>query len=152
MSEVIEFSLKDIKPMRSFYYSLWLILLAVTGVFLVFIDPSSPILEITTGEYLKSVVILIALASIPAVFGWFTMKLKKINLLESKGEKLEAYTNIWKVRSGVVFVVLLLTIVAYMLVLDKSMSFMVAIAAFVYLYSRPSVSTLKNELNTTPNF
>lgn len=152
MSEITEFSVKDIKPLRNFFNLLWISLLSITLVFLYFTDNKNPWLAVPESEYLKSIVIIISLATIPAVFGWFTMKLKKLKVLDSKDIKLRAYEKIWKIRALVVFVVLVINVISYILVYDKSMALMVVIAAFVFMYCRPSANALKNELNDIPKY
>ena len=152
MNELIEFDNKDIKPIRTFYNLLWIGILALTGLLLLFVWQQEPILFKPESEYIKSIVVIILLATIPAVFGWFTMQVRKIRKLEHKSEKLIKYYKIWKIRALTVGIDFILVILAYILILDKSMTFMVAIAAFVFMYCRPAANTLKNELNEIPKY
>ena len=150
MNEIVEFSSADIKPLRRFFNLLWIILLTYTAILLLTVFDGTALYESPVSDYIKTVVTILLLATVPAVFGWYTMKVRKIKTIEGKEEKLKNYKNVWKIRALVVFIVLVFVITAYILIIDKSMAFMVAISAFVFMYCRPSANTLKNELNDIP--
>lgn len=152
MNDIVEFTNSDTKPFRRFFNILWLVLLAYTAVLLVTIFDGTPVFTSPAGDYIKTVVTILLLVTVPATFGWFTMRIKKIKLVEGKEEKLKKYKKVWRMRASVVFIVLVLIITAYILVLDKSTAFMVAIAAFIFMYCRPSAGTMKNELNDIPKY
>lgn len=152
MNDIIEFNNADIKPLRRFFNLLWLVLLVYTALLLVFLYDGTAIIATPASVHIKTVSILILLATVPATFGWFTMKVKKLKLVDGKEEKLKNYEKVWRIRALLTFIVLLLLITAYVLVLDKSMAFMVAIAALVFMYCRPSAATMKNELNNIPKY
>ncbi|MFB6343884.1 hypothetical protein ACE1ET_19335 [Saccharicrinis sp. FJH62] len=150
MNEIVEFTSTDIKPLRRFFNLLWLILLGYTAVLLLTVFDGTAIFVSPVSDYIKTAVTILLLATIPAVFGWYTMKVRKFKVVEGKEEKLKNYKKVWKIRALVVFIVLVFVVTAYILIIDKSMAFMVAIAAFVFMYCRPSANTLKNELNDFP--
>ncbi|MFB6317988.1 hypothetical protein [Saccharicrinis sp. FJH54] len=150
MNEIVEFSGDDIKPLRRFFNILWLIVLGYTAVLLLTVYDGTAVIDGALSEYIKTVEIILLLATVPAVFGWYTMKVKKIRTVEGREEKLKNYEKVWKLRALIVFIVFLFVITAYILLVDKSMAYVVAIAALVFMYCRPSVNTLKNELNDIP--
>lgn len=150
MKEIVEFSNTDIKPLRRYFNVLWLVLLGYTAILMLLVFDGTAVFTSPVSDYIKTVITILLLATIPAVFGWYTMKVKKIKAVEDKIEKLKNYKKVWKLRALIVFIVLLLVVTAYILIIDKSMAFMVAIAAFVFMYCRPSANTLKNELNDFP--
>lgn len=148
MEQIHTFKKWDVRPLLRTYYTLWggIIIITIALSFIwfkgikIFEDPENVL-------WIKTALIFIFLAFVPAAFGWYTLRLKQIRKLFTKEAKLEIYSATWNLRTFIIFILLVVNDLFYFLTYDKSLMFLLAMNVFVYFFCKPSINTMNNELN-----
>lgn len=129
-----------LKRLKKHYYYLLLALFLIGLVGISALDPQHPLIgKSETLEYIKSVMMIFTLFSIPGIFGWFTSRTKNLGTEKDEMIKLKTYRQAWVIRAWVIFVLALINLAIVLLSFDQSMMYILAIVVFIFFYCRPSI-------------
>lgn len=98
------------------------------------------------GIMLQSVGILLLLICIPLGLKTFSIKIRKIKLIEDENEKLTKYLYWARIRIASVAIPLLFNILIYYLTQNNSMIFSAGISALALLFCKPQKHKMEEEL------
>lgn len=100
---------------------------------------------LNSGGVIKTVQMIITLFGIPGVFGLFTKQVESAKF-NSDRDKFEKYAKAARLRMTVIAVIFFINAVVYFLISEQSQLIMVAITAFVFLFTRPSENRIISDL------
>jgi hypothetical protein len=148
MERIHTFKKWDVRPLLRTYYTLWVgIIVSTLALSVIWIKEIRLFDNPVDVLWIKSGLIFFFLIIVPAAFGYYTLQLKQIRKLTNKDSKLEVYGSVWHTRTIIIFILLIVNDLFYFLTYEKSLLFVLIMNAFVYLYCKPSINTMNNELN-----
>jgi hypothetical protein len=148
MEQIHTFKKWDVRPLLRTYYTLWVGLIVSTLAFsFIWIKEIRLISNPVDILWIKTGVFIIFLIIVPASFGYYALRIKEIRRLFNKEIKVEAYSATWYTRTIIIFMLLMVNNLIYFLTYEKSILIILIMNLFVYLYCKPSINTMNNELN-----
>ncbi|MBR1516290.1 MAG: hypothetical protein IJ621_06050 [Paludibacteraceae bacterium] len=142
---------KDVvKQLNRVYYGMMAgaVLTAALMYYLIMKDVFSPIDPMSgLGQVIQSIIIFLAVVSIPLGLYLFSRKCKKIRAIEDETERLQAYLNAGRWRIIVVSYSMLTGIAGYYLLGGyQSMIWIAAVAAIAWYFTKPTERKIELEL------
>lgn len=142
---------KDVvKQLNRVYYGMMAgaVLTAALMYYLIMKDVFSPIDPMSgLGQVIQSIIIFLAVVSIPSGLYLFNRKCKKIRAIEDETERLQAYLKAGRWRIIVVSYSMLTGIAGYYLLGGyQSMIWIAAVAAIAWYFTKPTERKIELEL------
>ena len=139
---------KTVNQLTLVYYGFYVLAIAFAAIGYSFFSGKEALVpeQSSNGTLIMSVYILFLVTSIPLALKLFSMKVKKLAMLENQKEKLSRYKifSLW--RLIIVGCNLLFGIGFFYLLNSRSMIYCAAIAAIALVFCKPSEAKLATEL------
>ena len=148
--------MKSLKALLVFHYGTMIFSMLIYCILTLFVqrypdrwiwfEPNSQ-----TGIVLQSIIIIVALTTIPYGLYWFKRRCLTLRTIEDTGEREKRYFAASAIREALVVCSLPLSTVGFFLLGGyQTMLWIAAIAAIAWFFCKPSERRMELDLNTTP--
>lgn len=144
------------KIIRQIRLLFWGILLAMVAMFFIAffaVKNIGPVIDwtLTQKENLKSVILILALAGIPASYIFHSKKIRHINVELPFEEKLKQFRSSFFIKIVTLEALSILGLIGYMLTADNTFLYVFALLFLAYLINRPTKNSISSEIEPEEN-
>lgn len=139
---------KTIRQIITIFWALFGAMIIMFGVALWVVKDAGPVLEwnLTQQENLKSIILVLALAGIPASHFFHSRKTRHIDADLSFHEKLILYKNSFFVKIATMEALAVLGLLGYLVSADTTFLYVFALLLLAFLINRPGRNSITREL------
>lgn len=139
---------KTFSQIISTFWGLFGAMIVMFGIALWIVKDAGPVIEwnLTQRENLKSIILILALAGIPASHFFHSRKTRLIDPESSVYEKLIQYKNSFFVKIATMEALAVLGLLGYMVSADTTFLYVFALLLLAFLINRPGRNSIMREL------
>ncbi len=139
---------KTIRQIITIFWALLGAMIIMFGIALWFVKDAGPVLEwnLTQRENLKSIILVLALAGIPASHFFHSRKTRHIDADLPFHEKLILYKNSFFVKIATMEALAVLGLLGYLVSADTTFLYVFALLFLAFLINRPGRNSITREL------